>query len=221
MPGGFGASPALLKGALVVYDTVALGQMPNAIVFQYNPEELSRSLAERPSLKAGDKETPQDAPRVSGPPVESISLKVEIDATDQLESGDPTAIMLGIHPTLAALEMLVMPTLEQLQLQSLQAVGGAASVGATQLPLVLFVWGASRVLPVKVTSLSIRETAFDSRLNPIHAEASLQLQALTYDELTKNSVGYQVYLAMQARREVMAGMKLAGSAARITGFPGL
>ena len=47
-----------------------------------------------------------EALRLKGPPVETIKLDAEIDATDQLEFPDqnPNAVQLGIHPQLAALE---------------------------------------------------------------------------------------------------------------------
>lgn len=218
---GFPRSPALVKGALVAYDTARLGSMPNAIVFQYNPEELSRSFAERTRASApGHGESaPEEAPAVSGPPVESLQLKVEIDATDMLERQDLTAVRFGIHPALAALELLLTPTLRQMEAQKALGKGGSAAVGPAQLPLVLFVWGASRVLPVKVISLAIRETAFDAQLNPIHAEVTLGLQVLTYQDLAESSLGYQVYLATQARREVLARLGTAASAMRFAGLP--
>jgi hypothetical protein len=82
----FPRSPKLLKGALVVYESQSPGPPPKVIVFQYNPEQLSRSLATRaaprePSNVGGARE---DVLRVLGPPLESINLSVELDAADQL-----------------------------------------------------------------------------------------------------------------------------------------
>ena len=50
-------------------------------------------------------------------------------------------------------------------------------------PLTLFVWGAQRVVPVRVTDLSITEEAFDAALNPIRAKVSLGLRVLSVDDL--------------------------------------
>jgi len=49
---------------------------------------------------------------LTGPPVESIKLDAEIDATDQLEFPDqnPNATQFGIQPQLAALETIIYPT---------------------------------------------------------------------------------------------------------------
>ena len=65
MPSEFPGSPKLLKGALVVYESQKPGPPPKVIVFQYNPEQLSRSLAHRaappePSSVGGARE---DFPR--------------------------------------------------------------------------------------------------------------------------------------------------------------
>ena len=76
MPSEFPRSPKLLKGAMVVFSSQKPGPPPTVIVFQYNPEQLSRSLAHRaappdPSSVGGARE---DSFRVLGPPVETINL---------------------------------------------------------------------------------------------------------------------------------------------------
>jgi hypothetical protein len=73
---------------------------------QYNPDTLSRSL--QPQAVTDDAHDRSQALRLKGPPVETIKLDAEIDATDQLEFPDqnPNAVELGIAPQLAALETL-------------------------------------------------------------------------------------------------------------------
>ncbi len=53
MPSDFPRSPKLLKGALVVYESQTPGPPPKVIVFQYNPKQLSRSLATRAAPREG------------------------------------------------------------------------------------------------------------------------------------------------------------------------
>ena len=48
--------------------------------------------------------------RIEGAPQETITLKVVIDAVDQLSQGDPAAGLMGIYPQLSALELLVYPS---------------------------------------------------------------------------------------------------------------
>jgi len=51
--------------------------------------------------------------------------------------------------------------------------GGSASVPAQQLPLVLFIWGPWRAVPVNVTSVSVVEQEFDPLLNPVKAAVTV------------------------------------------------
>ena len=105
---------------------------------------------------------------MKGPPVETIKLDAEIDATDQLEFPDknPQAIELGIHPQLAALEMLVYPASEQLLENNRLAQSGTLEIMPIEAPLTLFVWSKTRILPVRLTDFSITEEAFDAALPP-------------------------------------------------------
>src|SRR6185369_6088668 len=101
----FPGSPRLLKGAIVRLDP--LNPLASVIVFQYNPDTMTRRLdARTASAEGGDR---SEAPRLTGPPKETITLKIEVDATDQLETANPIAVVSGINPTLAALEMLIYP----------------------------------------------------------------------------------------------------------------
>ena len=57
------------------------------------------------------------------------------------------------------------------------------AVPNSTLPVVLFVWGRKRILPVRVTTLTITETLYDTQLNPTHAEVVIGLRVLTPAEL--------------------------------------
>jgi hypothetical protein len=75
---------------------------------------------------AGEGQDRSLALRLKGPPVETIKLDAEIDATDDLERPDvhPVAAELGIAPQLAVLETLLYPPSARLVANnSLQAVG--------------------------------------------------------------------------------------------------
>src|SRR5215510_1612112 len=109
----FPNSPRLIKGGIVLLDPDS-GAVRRIITLQYNPDTLTRSLQIKGvGGEGGDR---SEALRLSGPPVETIKLDAEIDATDQLEFPDqnPNAAQLGIHPQLAALEMIVYPPSTQI-----------------------------------------------------------------------------------------------------------
>jgi hypothetical protein len=220
MPSDFPRSPTLIRGALVAYDSPVLGVVPNVIVFQYNPEELTRSLRTRsvPWEYRPSGQAREDAFLTLGPPVESINLSVEIDAVDQLEGNNPLALTRGIQPALSALEILMYPKSTQLLLNLAAAAAGTWTLKIERTPLVLFVWGLARVLPVRISSFSIAEQAFDTSLNPIRAKVDLGLEVLSYLDLPeKDSVGRTAYMAMMVQREVLAGLNLANSTQNFLG----
>jgi hypothetical protein len=181
VPSDFPGSPKLMKGALVSFE----GSVPlpkSIIVFQYNPESVARSLQGHgeadPERTAGDTHH-------SLPPIERFQVSVELDAVDQLENprSNSGTVANGLHGPLAALELLMYPNSTVLILNKALALAGSAMVVPASVPLVLLVWGLQRVVPVRVESLSVAETAFDQNLNPIQAKVELGLRTLEESEL--------------------------------------
>jgi hypothetical protein len=117
----FPGSPKLVKGGIVLLDprSAAVQQI---ITLQYNADTLTRRF-EAKAVEVGGQNR-SEALRLKGPPVETLTLEAELDATDQLEVSDRTAAEFGIHPQLAALESLVYPTSAQLLANDALAVGG-------------------------------------------------------------------------------------------------
>jgi len=202
--------PNLQKGALAVYPTHTPGSQPSTIIlFQFNPESMKRTLAHRaaPAPASGNSgAAKEDVLRVAGPPLETISLTVDMHASEQLEDpdGNGTVAEHGLHPVLATLELLMYPPTLNASLIEQQAAAGQVQVSPADLPLVLLVWGKSRVVPVKLTSFAIAEDAFDTRLNPIAAKVELGLQVLTYMEFTDSSIGRDAFIAYQKAKETLA-----------------
>src|SRR5205085_4312287 len=122
----FPGSPRLVKGGIVVLD-VDTGTVVRVIALQYNPDTLTRSFQIKALTEGGDR---SEALRLTGPPVESIKLDAEIDATDQLEFPDqnPNATQFGIQPQLAALETIIYPTSAQIQENNRLASSGTLEI---------------------------------------------------------------------------------------------
>jgi len=200
---GFPGSPRALRGALVGIDP--LSPLASIVIFQYNPDEMTRNLQAR---MAGDGvwtgNARNEALRLSGAPIETITLNVEIDATDQLEGADPVAETLGIYPQLSSLEMLLYPKSALVIANTLLAISGTIELVPPEAPLTLLIWGIKRVVPVRLTQLSIAEQAYDTGLNPIRARVTLGLRVLSYSDLSVTNPGYYVFLAHQVTKEVMA-----------------
>ncbi|ABY35377.1 MAG TPA: hypothetical protein DEF43_03850 [Chloroflexus aurantiacus] len=189
----FPRSPRLLKGALVSFDLP--NPQPAVIIFQYNPDTLSRTLEAQTGSEGSD------ALRIKGAPVETIKLDVELDATDQLEQGGAA---LGLHPQLAALEVLIYPKSSLVVANTTLLNTGTIEILPPQAPFTLFIWGPKRVLPVRLTEFSISEEAHDPQLNPIRAKVSLGLRVLSYNDLPLTNPGYHLFLAHQIVKETMA-----------------
>jgi hypothetical protein len=156
----------------------------------------------------GDK---SEALRLTGPPKETITVSIEVDAADQLESGDPITVATGVNPPLAALEMLLYPKSATVIANAILAQVGNIEIIPPEAPMILFVWGPTRVLPVRISSFSITEEAFDTMLNPIRAKVDLSLYVLSYADLKVTDPGYTLFMAYQIAKEVMAVTNVVGS----------
>jgi hypothetical protein len=207
----FPGRPNLFRGALAVYSSTKPGAQPSRVIaFQFNPEQLRRQLAPRVAAAPKDAGNTgaarEDVLRVTGPPVETIALTIVLDASDQLENpaSNSSVAENGLHPALATLELLMYPPSLAAKKIEEQAAKGAVQVGEADVPLVLLIWGKSRVVPVKLTSFSVTEEQYDTRLNPIAAKVELGMQVLTYVEFPDDSVGREAFITYQQRKESLA-----------------
>jgi hypothetical protein len=233
MTNGYSRSPKLLKGALVRLSSPFMGPVPTVIVFQYNPETLTRSLTpwELPSEEAESGR--ESAPGTAQPfdPGESFTLRLELDATDALEQPEshPVAVISGVADRIAALEMLLYPDPETTQSglrgSRTQSLGtssgggggtgrGSRTVPRPRVPVVLFVWGAGRIVPVRLTSFSVEEQAFTPTLYPIRATVSVGLRVLTESAFPRQNRTASEKLAIAAYWYTM-GQKYALSVANM------
>jgi hypothetical protein len=198
----FPGAPRLIKGAIVGIDP--FDPLASIIVFQYNPDTMTRSLTARTAGGGAQSGARSEALRLAGAPNETISLAVEIDATDQLETGDALGTTLGIYPQLSALEMLLYPKSAVVIANTVLAAVGTIELVAPEAPLTLFIWGIKRIVPVRLSSFSIAEEAYDVHLNPTRAKVTLGMQVLSYTDLSLTNPGYYLFLAHQVVKEAMA-----------------
>lgn len=233
MAGGFSNKPRILRGAFMEY---GLSAPPLFVVFQFNPDQLTRNrnLSFSPpnefvSTRTGDVDDSgkpniekkakysslrdyhkkqhlsaiqQDQVVTVGE--ESIRFDIRLDATGDLDEGNPVAERLGIADRLAALELMVLPKSESslgALLDAFLPTGGFSFTRRANPPLVLFIWGRKRVLPVNITSLDISETEFNTRLEPVRATATVNLSVIE---------GLNVpYNCTRLAKELMAATNLA------------
>ena len=228
MSGGFKNKPKILRGAFV---ELGLSLPPLVVVFQFNPLQLTRNRSisyappndkficppcpeeEEPrkvtkwnnNLTEYHKNTDdifeiRDNQRVSIDE-ESINLELRFDATEDFSSGDSIAVRFGILPRLATLEMMVYPKGEGLLGKALRSQGGFSFTKGENPPMILFIWGHSRVLPVNINSMNITETEFNTLLYPIRAIVSVSLTVIEGKNIP--------YTYSKAAKEAMAVLNLA------------
>jgi hypothetical protein len=200
-------APRLLKAGIVLIDPSTAAVL-RVIPLQYNPDSVSRSLQVQSVKEGGDR---SEALRLKGPPVETIKIEAEIDATDQLEVADVTAVQVGLQAQLAALEVLVYPTSAQLTANNGLAQSGTLEIIPMESPLLLFVWSAQRVVPARITDFSITEEAFDPALNPIRAKVSLGLRVLNVDDLGFTHKGGSLFMTYLQNKEQLARRSAGGT----------
>ena len=203
----FPGSPRILKGGLVLLDPGS-GLPLKIIALQYNPDSLSRSLQIQ---GMGDNADRSEVLRVKGPAVETIKLEADLDITDQLEAGDVAAVANGLNPQLAELEAMIQPSSATLQSNNALASLGTLEIIPAEAPLVVFVWGRTRVTPVRVTEFSVTEEAFDTELNPIRAKVSLGMRVLTINDAGFDDRVGGLFMAHLRERERLARLVPSGA----------
>ncbi len=226
MPDSFANEPQILRGAFVEY---GLSLPPLFVVFQFNPERISRSrnshfaapgtsaeqaagegretrVARRWLTTRDFHQRQKDLTKLrdlqqADIQEESISFDIRLDATDGMNDGDLVATQFGVAPQLATLEQMMMPKQETLLGSLLTSKRGYSFTQKPKPPIILFIWGRKRVLPVNLTSMNISEEEFSTVLNPIRATVAVTLEVIEGPNLP--------YKYTQTMREAMTALNLA------------
>lgn len=219
MADGFPNRPKILRGAFVEF---GLSLPPLVVVFQFNPIQLTRNRSLTFAVPAGGQPGGQatslrkfhdrhddltelrDLQQVAVGE-EVIGFEIRLDASEKLNEGDAITEEFGISPQLATLELMVHPKGESLIGQALGALlgspGGFSFTKGENPPLVLFIWGRKRVVPVNINSLNITETQYSTDLNPVRASVAVNLTVIEGKSLP--------YLYTKAMKETMSVLNLA------------
>jgi hypothetical protein len=214
-----------LKGAFVEYGTDLIGPIPNVVIFQFNPEALSRTFVvpQRPNT-GNEREQSQAGEAV----IEKIALTAHFTAADMLDENKALARLFGIGPQLAALEKMVIPggKIAGLIGAAIDAVGDALGLGGgddapTQpiprqaYPKLLFLWGLTRVHPVKIESMRISELEYDNLLNPVRAEVDIEIAIIKVDDCSDDWLARGAQEFSDIAKETQAIANLANTAEQI------
>lgn len=139
---------------------------------------------------------------------QSIGFDIRLDATDKLNEGDPITEKFGIAPQIATLELMVYPKDESVLGKEVSALlgkpKGFSFTQSANPPLILFIFGRKRVLPVNINSMNITETEFSTDLNPIRATVAVNLTVIEGKSAP--------YMYSKAMTEAMSVLNLASVA---------
>lgn len=217
--------PFLLRGALIEYGSGLIGPIPNVVIFQFNPETLTRSLQipERTGSSAS-RETSQAGEAV----FETISFTAHFSAADHLKDDKVLARLFGVGPQLCALEKMVHPSslISGAIGAAIDAVGDALGLGGgddeptqaiprEKFPKLIFIWGVTRVLPVLITSMRITEQQYDNLLNPVQAEVEIELTVNAIDSCSDDDLAKGALTYTTIAKEAQAIANLANTAEQI------
>jgi hypothetical protein len=208
-----------IKGAMIEYGSDFLGPLPNVVIFQFNPESLTRTIQIPPRPTGG---SARETTQAGEPSIEKISFKAQFSAADDLGTGNLLARTMGVGPRLAALEKMVHPAgpLSALIGAAIDAIGNAVGAGGgdarqsiprESYPRILFIWGPFRILPVVIESMAITELLYDFLLSPIQADVQLSLAVNQIDNCSDDVVGKGALEYSNLAKEAQAILNLANT----------
>jgi hypothetical protein len=188
--------PALQKGSIVA---VATDGTKRSIAFQYNPDTLRRTI--EPNTVGGQPGSRSRAVRFAGAPTETITIDCRFSAIEAIAAGD---VGQGIAPQLAALAVLVYPSVADVEDAQRMLDRGVVEVIPALADQLMFVWGNARVIPVALTSATIVEELYDADLVPVLATVTLTMRAMSYSDVDSSNSAYAGFLTYQTGLEALA-----------------
>ncbi|MBP6237638.1 MAG: hypothetical protein KA536_15920 [Saprospiraceae bacterium] len=203
----FPGSPKLVKGGIVLIDPSS-ASIQRIIPLQYNPDTMTRSLTVQGAGEEGGDRS--EMLRLTGAPVETYSIEIQLDATDALSLDASPEVEMGILHRLAAFESLLYPSIGSLIANNNLAQIGTLEIAPMVSPLSLFVWNKNRIIPMRITEFTITEEAYDENLNPIRAKISLSMRVLSTTDLGFGKMG-GIYLKYQQAKEQLANKFTSGA----------
>ena len=201
-----------LRGAILEYGVGLVAKIPNVVIFQFNPETITRKIEIPPKpTGAGLRESNQ----AGDIPVEQISLTAQFTTHEPTARLKPLSLAVGIAPQLAALEKMARPhglpgsLVDKAVDKIKEKISGKGTDSRQQIPResyprLLFVWGTTRILPVTIDSMSIVEKQHDALLNPTAADVSLAMSVLSIDPCSDDWMAKGAAIYSSSTRDALA-----------------
>lgn len=176
------------RGMLIEY---GVSVPPLMLIFKFNPQQISRSrtvtikTGDAPGSRGGyDFTTPLETPRAAQGvelQAETFSIDILLDATDQMNEGNPIAEKLGVQPQIDTLRSMLEPKVQGPSgvktLASLATGAERAFERSETASVLIFSWGVQNIA-VFLTGVSQREVLHLPNLVPYRAELQLSMQVI-------------------------------------------
>ena len=223
MSGGISNQPKILRGAFVEF---GISLPPLFVVFQFNPLTIRRTRTastNKPASPEGSQSSQcgnfiKQIQKSGGKSLvdfrsgmvtvtpETLQFDIRLDATDKLDEGDAITEQFGIAPQISTLESMMVPK-DQSVLGGLvtSLICDSEKVFAffddmKNPPVILFIWGRKKIMPVTITNMTIKEDEFNIELNPIRATVSVTLEVIEGSNAP--------FLYTKTMKEVMSAINL-------------
>lgn len=185
----------LIRGALVQLIPDVIAFIPNIVIFQYNPEKLSRGMKPYVPTSGSQPSTEQAADTQPFDPEETISFTLQLSATEGMERGNPVTAATGVASQLAALRKMLRPTSGMLSdiKGSAMALAQKSTESLTRpsLPVTFLIYGPGLIVPVRITEFSVDEILHTPLLYPHEASVTMKLLILTPDKFKCSQIKFR------------------------------
>lgn len=186
----------LVRGALVQLIEDVIAFIPNIVIFQYNPEKITRSLTPynpQGSANGGRARAAPDAQPFN--PEEKISFTLHLNANEGLSAFNPITMATGVASRIAALRKMVRPTSGLLSdiKGSAMALKNKTSSSLTRpsQPITFLVYGPGLIVPVRITTFSVEENLHTALLYPHDASITMELLVLTPEQFCCSNIKFK------------------------------
>ena len=170
---------------------------PLIVTFRYNPESISDDKAVNYQNVQGELTGTAPDKEYTGGGDRTISFKLNLHGLEQGSNPlNPTGFDNGISTELAKLRSFLYPASDAWDTVGLLSDEGGRRLKAP--PNCIFGYGA-KLLECVVTSMTIKETQFNSFLAPVRAEVDITLKVIERE-------GHPLYEADKQRRNALAAL---------------
>ena len=215
----------MLRGALIEYGSGLIGPIPNVVIFQFNPESLSRSAADP---AAADRRDParDDPGRRKDLREDHVQGALQRRQHARRRQGAGASCSASARSSRRWKRWCCRApsspacSARRSTRSATRWVGGGGDAPAQPIPRekyprILFIWGLTRVLPVTIDSMTITELEYDVAAQPAARRSRPQLSVIAVDQCSDDVLAKGALEYSTIAKEAQAIANLANTAEQI------